>query len=70
MRYNDDTKTAILDPSAPQEPDTENTVVVEGTGDGDFVAVKDTDGTPMLTPLTGDFIFHFTTWTSAPLPTP
>jgi hypothetical protein len=36
-------------------------VVVEGTGDGDFVAVKDTDGTPMLTPLTGDYIFHFTT---------
>lgn len=34
VRYNDDTKTAILDPSAPQEPDTENTAVVEGTGDG------------------------------------
>jgi hypothetical protein len=31
--------------------------VVEGTADGDFVAVKDADGTPMAT----DYIFHFTT---------
>ena len=57
MRYNDDTKTAILDPSAPQEPDTENTAVVEGTGDGVMKAVKDRGGTPMES----DYIFYFTT---------
>jgi hypothetical protein len=33
------------------------TAVVEGTADGDYVAVKDTGGTPMAT----DYIFHFTT---------
>jgi hypothetical protein len=39
------------------EPGTEYTAVVEGTGDGDYVAVKDTGGTAMYT----DFIFYFTT---------
>jgi len=43
------------------QPGAKYTVVVEGTGDGDYVAVKDTGGTPLLTPLTGDYIFHFTT---------
>jgi hypothetical protein len=62
--------TATLNPTSTLALNTKYTVVVEGSADGDFVAVKDTDGTPMLTPLTGDFIFHFTTWTSAPLPTP
>jgi hypothetical protein len=40
---------------------TKYTVVVEGTGDGDFVAVKDKGDTPLLTAGTGDSIFHFTT---------
>ena len=31
-------------------------LVLEGTADGDFVALKDTGGTPMAT----DYIFHFT----------
>src|SRR5215208_2405920 len=70
VSYNAGTNTAILNPSSTLLPNTTYTVVVEGSADGDFVSVKDTDGTPMLTPLTGDFIFHFTTWTSAPLPTP
>ena len=55
MRYNDNTKTAILDPSAPQEPDSENTAVVEGTGDGGLVAVKDRGGTPMASNYTVSF---------------
>ena len=57
MRYNDDTKTAILDPSAPQEPDTENTAVVEGTGDGVMKALKDRGGTQ----LASDYVWSFTT---------
>jgi hypothetical protein len=57
VRYNDDTKTAILDPSAPLEPDTEYTAVVEGTGDGDMKAVKDRGGTP----LASDYVWSFTT---------
>jgi hypothetical protein len=65
--------TATLNPTSSLQTGTTGTkytVVVEGSADGDFVAVKDKGGTPLLTPLTGDFIFHFTTWTSAPLPTP
>jgi hypothetical protein len=61
VSYNADTNTAILNPTGTLQPLTKYTVVVEGTGDGDFVAVKDTGGTPMLIPLTGDYIFHFTT---------
>jgi hypothetical protein len=61
VRYNDDTKTAILDPSAPQEPDTENTVVVEGTGDEDMKAVKDRGGTQ----LASDYVWSFTTGAGA-----
>jgi hypothetical protein len=61
--------TATLNPTSTLLANTEYTAVVEGTGDGDYVAVKDTGGTPLLTPLTGDFIFHFTTW-SAPPSTP
>jgi hypothetical protein len=57
VRYNADTKTAILDPAAPLEPATEYTAVVEGTGDGDMKAVKDRGGTPMAR----DYIFYFTT---------
>ena len=34
VRYNDDTKTAILDPSTALAFNTEYTAVVEGTGDG------------------------------------
>src|SRR5215203_5742845 len=60
--------TATLNPTSTLALNTKYTVVVEGSADGDFVAVKDTGGTPLLTPLTGDFIFHFTTWTSAPAP--
>ena len=55
------TPQTILDPTNPLLPNTEYTVVVEGTGDGDMVAVKDTGGTPLLTSGTGDSIFHFTT---------
>ena len=57
VRYNDDTKTAILDPTAPLTSCTEYTAVVEGTGDGDMRAVKDRGGTPMAS----DYIFYFTT---------
>jgi hypothetical protein len=70
VSYTAGTNTATLNPTSTLALNTKYTVVVEGSADGDFVSVKDTDGTPMLTPLTGDFIFHFTTWTSAPLPTP
>src|SRR5918993_3095441 len=55
VSYNADTNTAILNPTGTLQPLTKYTVVVEGTGDGDFVAVKDTGGTPMLIPLTGDY---------------
>ena len=68
VSYNAGTNTATLNPTSTLALNTKYTVVVEGAGDGDYVAVKDTGGTPLLTPLTGDFIFHFTTWTSAPLP--
>jgi Bacterial Ig-like domain len=49
--------TAILNPSSNLLPGTTYTAVVEGSADGDFVAVKDADGTPMAT----DYIFSFTT---------
>ena len=49
--------TATLNPSSTLEPLTTYTAVVEGAGDGDFVAVKDTGGTPMAQ----DRIFSFTT---------
>src|SRR5215213_2508016 len=68
VSYTAGTNTATLNPTSTLALNTKYTVVVEGAGDGDYVAVKDTGGTPLLTPLTGDFIFHFTTWTSAPLP--
>ena len=57
VRYNPETRTAILDPSEPLLPNTEYTAVVEGTGDGDMKAVKDKGGTP----LASDYIFSFTT---------
>ena len=57
VRYNADTKTAILDPTASLAPNTEYTAVVEGTGDGDMKAVKDRGGTPLAT----DYLFYFTT---------
>ena len=58
VRYNPPNKTAfILDPTGTLQPLTKYTVVVEGTADGDYVAVKDADGTPMAT----DYIWHFTT---------
>jgi hypothetical protein len=49
--------TATLNPSSTLLPNTTYTAVVEGAGDGDFVAVKDTGGTPMAQ----DRIFSFTT---------
>jgi Bacterial Ig-like domain len=52
--------TFILDPSAALTSNTKYTVVVEGTADGDYVAVKDADGTAMAT----DYIWHFTTGTT------
>src|SRR5215217_1959611 len=60
VSYNDDTKTAILNPTESLTPCTEYTAVVEGTGDGDMKAVKDRGGTPMAT----DDIFYFTTGSS------
>src|SRR5215217_8529960 len=57
VSYNAGTFTATLDPSSTLEPLTTYTAVVEGTNDGDFVAVKDADGTPMAQ----DYIFSFTT---------
>src|SRR5215217_8273099 len=57
VSYTAGTFTATLDPSSTLEPLTTYTAVVEGTNDGDFVAVKDADGTPMAQ----DYIFSFTT---------
>ena len=59
VSYNADTLTATLNPSSTTGllRNTTYTAVVEGTADGDFVAVKDTGGTQMAT----DYIFHFTT---------
>ena len=57
VSYNAGTNTAILNPSSTLVAGTTYTAVVEGTADGDKVAVKDTGGTPMAT----DHIFHFTT---------
>ena len=59
VSYNAVTLTATLNPSSTTGllPGTTYTAVVEGSADGDFVAVKDTGGTPMAT----DYIFHFTT---------
>jgi hypothetical protein len=59
VRYNAETRTAILNPTSPLLPNTEYTAVVEGTGDGDMKAVKDRDGTPMAR----DHIFFITTGT-------
>ena len=59
VSYNAVANTAILDPTSTTglERNKTYTAVVEGTADGDYVAVKDADGTPMAT----DYIFHFTT---------
>jgi hypothetical protein len=51
------TATATLNPSSTLLPNMTYTAVVEGAGDGDKVAVKDADGTPMAS----DTIFSFTT---------
>jgi hypothetical protein len=65
VSYNAATLTATLNPFGSSttvlQPGAKYTVVVEGTGDGDNVAVKDTGGTALLTAGTGDSIFHFTT---------
>src|SRR5215217_74224 len=72
VSYNAGTNTATLNPgSTPTsttvlQAGTKYTVVVEGTGDGDNVAVKDAAGTPLLTAGTGDSIFHFTTTAGGP----
>ena len=58
--------TATLDPRVALDPGTPYTAVVEGTNDGDFVAVKDTG----LTPMAQDSIFSFTTAGTAPGTTP
>ena len=57
VSYTAGTNTATLNPSSTLEPLTTYTAVVEGAGDGDKVAVKDTGGTPMAQ----DRIFSFTT---------
>lgn len=57
VRYNADTKTAVLNPTEPLEPNTTYAATVEGTGDGDMKAVKDRGGTPMAM----DYTFTFTT---------
>lgn len=61
VSYNAGTNTATLNPTPTLLRNKTYTAVVEGTADGDFVAVKDSGGTPMLVPGTGDYIFHFTT---------
>jgi hypothetical protein len=57
VKYNDDTKTAVLNPTAPLTFNTTYRAVVEGTGDGDRKAVKDKGGTP----LAADYDFFFNT---------
>jgi Bacterial Ig-like domain len=66
VRYNAETRTAILDPSATLDPNTKYTAVVEGGGDGDHRAVKDRGGPPMAR----DYIWHFTTGSGGPSPGP
>jgi hypothetical protein len=65
VRYNAETRKAILDPSATLDPNTKYTAVVEGAGDGDHRAVKDRGGIPMAR----DYIWHFTTGSDSPCPT-
>ena len=65
VRYNAETRTAILDPSATLAPNTKYTAVVEGAGDGDHRAVKDRGGPPMAR----DYIWPFTTGSDSPCPT-
>ena len=57
VSYNAGTFTATLNPTPTLVAGATYTAVVEGTADGDFVAIKDTGGTPMAS----DYIFHFTT---------
>jgi hypothetical protein len=57
VSYDAGSNTAILNPNSTLAAGTTYTAVVEGAADGDYVAVKDADGTPMAT----DYIFHFTT---------
>ena len=57
VRYHGDTKTAILDPTAPLAPNTQYTATVEGAGDTDQQAVTDRE----LTPMASDYTFSFTT---------
>jgi hypothetical protein len=67
VRYNAQTRTAILDPTSSLRCNTEYTAMIEGTGDGDMQAVKDRGGTPMAR----DYIWHFTTGVSGgPNPCP
>jgi hypothetical protein len=49
--------TATLNPTNLLQANPTYTAVVEGTGDGDYVAVKDSGGTALYT----DHIWHFTT---------
>ena len=57
VSYNAGTFTATLNPTPTLVAGATYTAVVEGSADGDFVAIKDTGGTPMAS----DYIFHFTT---------
>jgi hypothetical protein len=61
VSYPTGTNTATLNPYGSSTtallPNTTYTAVIEGAGDGDYVAVKDTGGTPMAT----DKLFSFTT---------
>jgi Bacterial Ig-like domain len=65
VRYNAETRKAILDPSATLDPNTKYTAVVEGAGDGDHRAVNDRGGPPMAR----DYIWRFTTGSDSPCPT-
>src|SRR5918993_3442979 len=56
VSYNAGTFTATLNPSSTLVAGATYTAVLEGTADGDFVALNDTGGTPIVT----DYIFHFT----------
>jgi hypothetical protein len=62
IRYNASTRTAIIDPTEPMNPNADYFVFVEGGGDADMKAVKDKGGTPMAS----DYRFSFTTGSRAP----
>src|SRR5918999_756728 len=66
VRYNAQTRTAILDPSATLDPNTKYRAVGGGAGDGPPRAVKDGGGPP---PMARDYLWRFTTGSDSSCPT-